>query len=45
MISVRLESDVARQAGNAAFAVATGSVDLLDRREVDHLATRPVAGS
>ena len=45
MISVRFESDVARQAGKAALAAATAGVDLLGRREVDVLGWRPVAGS
>ena len=37
-MSVRFESDVARQAGNAALAAATAAADLLDRGEVDVLA-------
>ena len=37
MISVRFDSDVARQAGKAALAAATAAVDLLDGGEVDAL--------
>ena len=39
-MSVRFDSDVARQPGNAALAAATAASDLLDRGEVD-LAARP----
>ena len=35
MISARLASDVARQAGNASAAAWTAAIDLVDAREVD----------
>ena len=44
-ISVRFDSDVARQAGNAAFAAATAaSISSVDAKST-HFACAPVAGS
>ena len=44
MISVRFESDVARQAGNAAFAAATAAPTSSTDAKSTCLATAPVAG-
>ena len=45
MISVRFESDVARQAGKAAAAAATAASTSSADAKSTHFAWRPVAGS
>ena len=45
MISVRFESDVARQAGNAALAAATAASTSSTEAKSTCFASRPVAGS
>jgi hypothetical protein len=44
MTSVRLESEVARQAGNAAFAAATAASTSATEAKSTSRATAPVAG-
>ena len=44
MMSVRFESDVARQAGNAAFAAATAAPTSSTEAKSTCFATAPVAG-
>ena len=45
MISVRFESDVARHAGNAAFAAATARSTSSTEAKSTRRASTPVAGS
>ena len=42
---MRFESEVARQAGNAAFAAATAASSSSTEAKSTHLACEPVAGS